>query len=347
MNKSIAHPHIWIKDIKEDEDISGCYLVKKKGLGTTRAGKPFLNLFLADKTGDLEGKVWDRAETLSSLFQEGHIVWIKGRTGTYRGQIQITVTEIQITSDEMDPAVFLESTTEDIPEMMKSLRKILNRIKNSHLKDLNNRFLTDKDFISLFKKAPAAKNFHHNYLGGLLEHTLSVCELAVQVKEHYPHLDGDLLITGAFLHDIGKIREFQYDIHIDYTDEGRLMGHLVLGTLMVEEKAATLKKFPPELALRIKHLILCHHGEYEFGSPKRPKFLEGMALHLLDDLDAKVNGLGRFMEKDRQDGSWTDFNRLFGRPFLKGNIHSPEEKHPDHDPKNQQQGSLFSLDTDD
>jgi 3'-5' exoribonuclease len=160
---------------------------------------------------------------------------------------------------------------------------------------------------------------------------------------HYPNLDGDLLLAGAFLHDIGKIREFKYTSSIDYTDEGRLLGHLVLGVAMIEEKMAGIKRFPEETALRLKHLILSHHGEYEFGSPKRPKFLEALALHTIDDLDAKMNGIGRYMEKDTKDGSWTDFNRMFERYFLKGTLPPSVVDDAVSSPvESGKQGSLFS-----
>ena len=333
--------HVWIKDLREEDDIKGCYLVKQKRLATTKTGKPYLNLVLADRTGELEGKVWDKADQLSSLFQEGDIIEIQGRAGAYRGRIQITVSGLNAIHGEMDPALFLESTAGDLPEMMKSLRRILKDVKDIHLRSLNERFLADSDFVSQFKTAPAAKNFHHNYLGGLLEHTLSVCQMAALIADHYPQLDKCLLLTASFLHDIGKIREFGYALNIDYTDEGRLIGHLVMGVTMVEEKLTELKKFPRELALRLKHMILSHHGEYEFGSPKRPKFLEAFVLHQIDDLDAKIIGLGRFMEKDQQDGAWTDFNRLFGRPFLKGAIASVEEASEDRDEPEDRQGTLF------
>jgi len=348
LDKDSQKRHIWVKDIKEEDDVKGCYLVKEKRLGTTRAGKPFLNLILADRTGELECKVWERAETLSSLFQDSDIVDVTGRAGAYRGQIQITVSDLRVPDREIDPAIFLEATPGDLSGMMKSLRKILSTIKNSHLKALIERFLNDGNFVSQLKKAPAAKNFHHSYLGGLLEHTLSVCQIAEQVADHYPQMDRELLVTAAFLHDIGKIREFGYDLNIDYSNEGRLLGHLVLGVAMVDEKLVELKNFPQELALRLKHMILSHHGEYEFGSPKRPKFLEAFALHLLDDLDAKINGLGRFMAKDRQEGAWTDFNRLFGRHFLKGTVDSvsEEEESIDRDEVDNRQGSLFSLSSD-
>ncbi len=190
-----------------------------------------------------------------------------------------------------------------------------------------------------FKRSPAAKNFHHGYLGGLLEHTLGVCKLARAVADMYPLLDADLLVFGAFVHDIGKIHELRSHPVIDYTDEGRLIGHLVLGVRMVEEKIRTIKTFPADLELKIKHLILSHHGEYEFGSPKRPKFLEAFALHLVDDLDAKINGLARFIEQDRGEGSWTEFNRLFARYLLKA---LPETQSASTEaPPKPSQGSLF------
>jgi 3'-5' exoribonuclease len=346
LNSDTLPQHLFIKDINEETDIKGCYLAKNKRLGTTRVGKPFINLILADRTGELEAKVWDNADRLSSLFRDGDIIEVTGRASAYRGHMQITVTNIKTPAVvEADPALFLESAPGDLSEMMKFLRTILRGVSDKHLRALNDRFMTDTHFVSQFKKAPAAKNFHHGYLGGLLEHTLSVCRMACQVADHYPQLDRDLLITASFLHDIGKVREYSWNLHIDYTDEGRLLGHLMLGVAMVDEKLRDLKSFPHELALKLRHMILSHHGEYEFGSPKRPKFLEAFALHLLDDLDAKINGLGRFMERDRQDGSWTDYNRLFDRYFLKGEIRSIEEgsgSSASGDGVNNRQWTLFS-----
>ncbi len=344
MKSDYKTPHFWIKDIREEDNIKGCYLVKQKRLGTTRVGNPFVNIILADRTGEVEAKIWEKTEQFLPLFQEGDIIEVEGRAGSFRGQIQINISGLKVASGIADPEIFLESAPKDPSEMMKALRGILRKVKNNHLRSLNENFLNDRQFISIFKKAPAAKSFHHSYLSGLLEHTLSVCQMAEQVGDHYPQLDKDLLLTAAFLHDIGKIREFGYDVKIDYTDEGRLLGHLVLGTSMVDEKLIELKRFPQELGLRIKHMILSHHGEFEFGSPKRPKFLEAFALHLLDDLDAKINGLGRFIEKDRQEGAWTDFNRLFDRHFLKGKGPSLEsEELSKENVTDERQRSLFSL----
>ncbi len=324
-------PHIWVKDIRVDNPVRGIYLVRNKKLGQTKRGDPFLSLTLSDRTGDVESRVWERAEEFHSVFKEGDIIEVEGNAGSYRNEIQLTLSDLRIYEGEFDSSIFLESTTGDIKEMMGSLRVIMKEIEDTHLKALTERFFADHLFIEQFKKAPAAKNFHHNYIGGLLEHTLSVCKMSLAVAGQYPGLDRDLLITAAFLHDIGKIREFKCDRGIDYTDEGRLIGHLIAGVAMVDEKLAQIRHFPAGKALRLKHLIISHHGQYEFGSPKRPKFLEAFALHLIDDLDAKMNGLGRYMEKDRQEGAWTDYNRMFERYLLKNLIPEDEgvkESHP-------------------
>jgi 3'-5' exoribonuclease len=333
--------HAWIRELKSEERVRGLYLAKEKKVGQTKKGDPFLSITLSDRTGDIEARVWDNALELSSLFKEGDILDVQGQTGSYKGQIQLTLSNLEV-SDGGNPSLFLETSASDATEMMISLRGLIKKISDTHLRALSERFLSDHDFAEQFKSAPAAKNFHHNYIGGLLEHTLSVCKMAVQVAGHYTNIDGDLLLAGAFLHDIGKVKEFKYGTLIDYSDEGRLLGHVILGVGMLDEKLAAMKKFPEETALRLKHLILSHHGEYEFGSPKRPKFLEAFALHMVDDLDAKMNGIARYMEKDMKEGSWTEFNRMFERYLLKGGIAAPaeDERSPVHI-DNDRQGVLF------
>ncbi len=335
-------PHLWIKDITDEGTVRGSYLVRQKTVGTTRKGDPFISLILADRTGEVDGKIWNDADQLSSRFEAGDVCEVEGYAGSYRGRIQITVSGIKASTEKVDPGIFLESAPVDPSEMIKSLRGILREVKDAHLRQLIERFLGDPLFVSRFKRAPAAKSFHHCYLGGLLEHTLSVCEMTRYVLGHYPQLDKDLLLTAAFLHDIGKIRELRFDPHIEYTDEGRLVGHLVLGTAMIDEKMGEIRGFPPEMAIRLRHLMLSHHGQYEFGSPKVPKFLEAIALNLIDDLDAKINGLSRFMKRDRQDGAWTEFNRLLERYFLKGEIAPVEEESDQEGEQAVRQETLFS-----
>lgn len=338
--------HIWIKDIQENETVQGVYLVKSKTVNQTRQGSPFLILTLGDKTGTIEARVWENVEEISTQFKEGDIVDITGQTGTYKNQIQIQVQGLTRNRADVDPAIYLESTPKDIALMLAELKELANRIRNTHLRTLANLLLADHKFISQFKRAPAAKYFHHGYLGGLLEHTLSVSRMAVKVAEQYPDLDGDLLLAGAILHDIGKIDELNYELSIEYSDQGRLLGHIVLGILRLEEKLKTLKGFPPELATRLKHLILSHHGEFDFGSPKRPKFLEAFALHLIDDLDAKMNGLSKLLKDDRHEGSWTAFSHLFQRYLFKGDTGQQMEKRKGEKAElvDQEQRYLFPMD---
>jgi 3'-5' exoribonuclease len=339
--ENLPVPHFWIEDLREDDRVCCRYLVKKKSLGTTRKGEPFISITLADRTGEIEAKVWEKALDLSRLFRAGDVIEVEGVASSYRGQIQLTLSLVRVPAGDWDPGLFLEASPRDPSEMMGELRLILKSVKDRHLRSLLEGFLRDRDFMGAFRRAPAAKNFHHNYLGGLLEHTLSVCRLAVEVSNQYPQMDRDLLVTAAFLHDVGKVKELSFGLHIDYTDEGRLLGHLVMGAAMVDDKLSGLHGFPQELAVRLKHLILSHHGEYEFGSPKRPKILEGFALHLVDDLDAKINGLGRFMERDQQEGAWTEFNRMFSRYFLKGILGVVEKAPEEEDGKEERQQGLF------
>ena len=334
--------HLWVKSIKAEDLVKGYYLARAKRVGRTKNGDPFLSITLSDRTGDVEARVWERAEEFTSLFKEGNVIYVEGQGNLYRNRVQLTLTSLKAGDGGGDPSIFLEKTEKNVKKMMEFLRSTVDATRNSHLKALINNFLADHHFVSLFKTAPAAKNFHHNYIGGLLEHTVAVCRMAGAVADHYPELDRDLLMAGAILHDIGKTREFKFDTHIDYSDEGRLLGHLTLGVAMVDDKLAALKTFPVDLALRLKHLILSHHGQYDFGSPKRPKFLEAFALHLIDDLDAKMNGLGRFMGKDPHEGVWTDFNKLFQRYFLKGAIPGPEEKKSPIHNQDDRQKVLFS-----
>lgn len=335
-------PRLWIKDIKADDRVNECYLVTQKRLARTKNGKPFASLTLADRTGAVDAKIWDQAEALSRRFLEGDVIEIDGIAGSYRNQLQLTVSGLKVTEEAVDMGLFVERAPEDPAEMMGQLRDLLKGVTDIHLRRLIERFLGDRDFVARFQEAPAAKNFHHAYIGGLLEHTLMVCRLTVEITEYYPRLNRDLLLTAAFLHDIGKVRELAFTPQIEYTDQGRLVGHVVLGAAMLDERILGMKDFPEALAVKLRHLILSHHGQYDFGSPKVPKFLEAFALNLIDDLDAKLNGLARFMEQDLKEGVWTDFNRLFGRYLLKGELQAQGESMEANPETGDAQGSLFS-----
>ena len=313
--------HTWICEIKENDNIDSYYLIKEKRIGTTRRGDIFLNIIIADKSGEVEGKVWDNVEEISQLFAAGDIVRVQGIVSSFKNQLQIKIVGLEKTSRPFETSIFIESSNRLPSEMLAELQTLLASLKNKNLKNLCRLFLNDENFIDNIKQWPAAKAAHHAYLGGLLEHTLSVCKLAEKIGEHYEDvIDKEILLVGAFIHDIGKIEEFSIRNGIDYTNEGRLIGHIVLGIRLLDAKIDKIKDFPEDLKITLEHIIASHHGELNFGSPKRPKILEAIVIHLLDDIDAKINGISKFMAKDRNSGSWTEYNRLLERFFFKGNV---------------------------
>ncbi|NVM56808.1 MAG: HD domain-containing protein, partial [Desulfobacterales bacterium] len=219
---------------------------------------------------------------------------------------------------DVDARDFLPATERDVDQMLARLVQISQTVENEHLSRLLVAFFEDKAFVDLFKTAPAAKKMHHAYLGGLLEHTLSIAMLIQAIAGHYKGIDKDLLLTGGILHDIGKVHEFSYETHIDYSDAGRLLNHIVIGVEMLEKKIATLNDFPEELALVLKHMIVSHHGTRDFGSPEPPKTLEAIILNYLDELDAKVTAVRTFMETEDPETTWTSYHRVLDRFFFKG-----------------------------
>jgi len=313
--------HKWICEIKENDNIDSYYLVKEKRIGTTRRDDIFLNIVIADKSGEIEGKVWDNAEEIDKLFVIGDIIRVQGKVSYFKNQLQVKVVSLEKTSRPFEASLFMESSDRLPSEMLEELKKLLTSLKNKNLKTLCRLFLNDESFIDAIKQWPAAKGAHHAYLGGLLEHTLSVCKLAKKIGEHYEDvLDKEILVVGAFIHDIGKIEELSFRNGIEYTDEGRLIGHIILGLRLLDSKIDKITDFPDDLKLALRHIIASHHGELNFGSPKRPKILEAIAIHLIDDIDAKIKGVSKFMAKDRNSGSWTEYNRLLERFFFKGSF---------------------------
>lgn len=310
--------NIYLKDIKQGEKISSSFLVAEKNMAFSLKGAPYLTVKLKDKTGELDAKVWDNAVNFDQLFKKGDIIAIEGRANTYRNSLQISIIGIKKCKwDEVEPTDYLPGCPGDVNGMFDELLTYVDTIQNKALKELIDAFLKDEKMADLFKRAPAAKGFHHIYLGGLLEHSLSVVKLLVKVAEHYPYLNRDLLIAGGILHDIGKIYEFSYDNLIEYSDEGRLIGHIVMGVEMVDKKIADIPEFPVQLALELRHIILSHHGEFEYGSPKRPKTIEALAVHYIDDLDAKLNAFKSLTANSNNDSDWTAYNRFFERYLYK------------------------------
>jgi 3'-5' exoribonuclease len=310
----------FVTQLSENESLSSTFLVKAKTLGNTRAGKAFLSVRLADKSGEIEGRVWERACEVNGRFTVNQVVRVRARVESYRDELQLNISAIEpVEPEDVDPTVFLPSTPQDPNRLWRQLKDLAARVENVHLQRLLQAFFSDRGFVRQMKRAPAAKRMHHAYLGGLLEHTVSVTRLLSRICDHYPSLNRDLLITAGILHDVGKVDEFSHELYLDYTDAGRLLGHLVLGVQRVQEKIAKIQGFPPLLALSLQHLMVSHHGEYEFGSPRRPKTPEAFALHYADDLDAKLNHLNTVLVAEKETPSrWTTFQRVLDRYIFKG-----------------------------
>ncbi len=310
---------IYIKDIKPGNRVSDIFLVTEKNMAVSQKGNPYLSLRLRDKTGDVDGRVWDNVDEMNGIFKKGDVIRIHSRAVSFRNVIQLSISEIQALEEtEIDPADYSPASKLDTGEMYEALMGFIETMENQHLKNLLTLIFSNGETAEAFQTAPAAKGFHHSYIGGLLEHTLSVTRLIDHVALHYGEVDRDLLITGGILHDIGKIDEFSYRKMIDYTDEGRLIGHIVMGLEMVDKKIDEIEDFPEDLALELRHILLSHHGVLEYGSPKRPKTVEALIVNYMDDLDAKVNAFREYIAGSDDDSNWTPFHRLLERFIYKG-----------------------------
>ncbi len=317
---------VFVEDIKPGEPVETSFLVVRKDTGISRSGSPYLILKLKDRTGEVDARVWNDAERFATRFERDDVVSIRGQSVPYQGSIQINVMDMKrLAPEEFTIADYLPSARLSPEEMITELDAIIEDITDRHIKRLLKALFEDPAVREPFMVAPAARSFHHPYVGGLIEHVLSLCRLATLVASHYKGINRDLLVAGAILHDIGKIREISCTGSFEYTDEGRLLGHIVMGVELVESKIRVLGGFPQKLAMLLKHMILSHHGHLEFGSPKRPKTLEAMVLFYLDDMDAKVSAMEALMEKKGGRGNWSEYQRLFERYIYKGRYISEEE----------------------
>ncbi len=309
-----------INTLKEGDFINLVFRLVSRELLLTRGGKPYLNLVFGDKTGEIEGKVWESAETINEHIQKCSYVRITGAIGTYRNRLQIKVEQIRaVPESEVDPGLFLPVTEKDPDKMLKKLQKLCSdNMEDPHLKKLLKLFFGDKALMEKFKMSPAAKGLHHTFIGGLLEHTLSVTKICEFLCRHYPKINKDLLLTGAVLHDIGKTEELTSTPNFDYTTEGRLIGHIVIGYRMFEQKADQIADFPPRLRMLLGHMLLSHQGQYEFKTPVIPMFTEAMILYHVDNLDAKAELTKRHIDGDtRTDSDFTSYHKLLERFFYK------------------------------
>ena len=302
----------YIRDYKEGDRMFDIYLCKHKQSAVTKNGKPYETVILQDKTGTIDAKVWDPNNAGISEFDTLDYIEVYGDVNSFQGALQVNVKRIRVCHEgEYDPADYLPVSKKNIDEMYKELLGLIGRTENEYLKKLlESFFVEDEAFIRAFRTSSAAKTVHHGFVGGLLEHTLSVAKLCEYFCKTYPILKSDLLIAAALCHDIGKTKELSLFPENDYTDDGQLLGHIVMGAEMVGEKARQIPGFPPVLEAELKHCILAHHGEYEYGSPKKPALIEAAALNLADNADAKLETFSEALQGATGYG-WLGYNRLF------------------------------------
>ncbi len=324
----------FVKDIQERDWVEAPFLVRDKITGMAKNGRPYLTIKLMDCSGEVEGRIWDRVDELSARFNKDDFVQIAGKASVYMGKMQLVLQELdRLEESAVELADFLPVSMRPVAEMVDQLTSLVASLAEPALRRLMQAFMADHRFMTSYTRAPAAKTMHHVYLGGLLEHSLSVAVLADDISRRYPDLNRDLLVVGALLHDVGKVAELRYQRSFEYTDAGKLLGHIVIGVEMVEEKLRSMQDFPLELAIHLKHLLLSHHGQYEYGSPKRPKTMEAVILNFLDDLDSKINGVRTHIEREPDsESAWTQYHRLYDRYFYKGPSKRPVAENPQSKP---------------
>ena len=312
----------YIKELHEGETIRAIYLCKSKRSAETRNGKPYDNLILQDKTGTLDGKIWDPNSNGIADYDEKDFVEIVGEVTTYNNNLQLNIKQLRkAQEDEYVLSDYMPTSDRDAEEMYKELLEFAGMIKNPYLKQaVEYYFVKDEEFIRKFKNHSAAKSVHHGFCGGLLEHTLSVVKISDFFASQYPVINRDLLIVAAMFHDIGKLKELSVFPENDYTDAGQLLGHIVIGAQMISDRIRQIPDFPAKLETELIHCILAHHGELEYGSPKKPALIEALALNFADNTDAKMETMMEALQAGGENTGWLGFNR-----FLDTNIRKTGE----------------------
>ena len=310
----------YIETLREGERICEIYLCKNKTVAKTKAGKTYYSLVLQDKTGTLDAKVWELTNGIAH-FEAMDYIMVDGDVTSFQGSLQLNARRIRVAREgEYLPQDYLPMSEKSITEMYRQLTAIIGTISNAYLRKLaESFFVEDKDFVKSFCDHSAAKAVHHGFVGGLLEHTLSVVKLCDYFVTVYPYLNRDLLLCAAMFHDIGKTKELSSFPENDYTDEGQLLGHIVMGVEMISDGVRMIEGFPEKIANELKHCVIAHHGELEFGSPKKPAIPEAVALHYADATDAKMQTLTEIF-KDKNSDEWLGFNRLFDSNLRKSSL---------------------------
>ncbi len=302
----------------ENKIITSNFVVVSKQIKPKKTGEPYLALTLGDRSGQLEAKMWDNVEEVLNAFEQDDFLKIKGLVNKYKNRFQLTIHKVRkLGETEIDFSDYLPKTTRNIDELWQTLADFVVSFQNLHLKALVQAFMSDPEIAAAYRNAPAAKTLHHAFIGGLLDHVVSLCRSCDLVCRNYPQVNRDLLLTGVFLHDIGKIHELTYNRSFSYSTRGQLLGHIIIELEMLQAKLALFPDFPPELKTLLEHLIISHHGEYEFGSPKLPMFPEALLLHYMDDLDSKMEAMRAHFEREADlESPWTSYNASLGRPLL-------------------------------
>lgn len=311
---------VFIEDFNEGDMISGVYLCKNKQVGTTKSGKTYYNLELVDKTGTIAGKVWELSNAIGH-FESKNFIKIDGQVTSFNNELQLNIKKIRIADEgEYAESDYMPCTGKDIDDMYSQLLALINSLDKDYYKTLLRKFFVDDTtFVKDFKAHSAAKSIHHAYIGGLLEHSLAVAKLCDYYTTYYSVLNRDLLITAALLHDVGKVYELSKFPENDYTDAGQLLGHIVMGTMMIRDKIKTIDGFPARAANELEHCILAHHGELEFGSPKKPALIEAVALSFADNTDAKLQTFIQELDASKESG-WLGFNRALQSNIRKTSV---------------------------
>ena len=310
----------YVENLTEGMEIRDVFRVASKSLNHSRNGKPYLSLTMADRTGEMEARVWEKADELTKLFAQQDFLAIEGNVNEYMGRLQMSVRRLaRVDPETIDPGDFLPRTPRDIDAMWDELVRLCGEVENPHIKRLLELFFEDERFVRGYKTAPAAKGIHHVYIGGLLEHSLSLVKLSRLVASHYTSINGDMLVAIAVLHDAAKMDELTYDTGFDYSPVGRLVGHIALGIGWVEEKIRQIPDFPEETALHLKHLIASHHGDPAFGAIKSPMTPEAVVFHHLDNVDAKLWTYLAAIEKvEDEPGPFTPYHNVLQTFLYKG-----------------------------
>lgn len=319
----------FISQMGEQSQIDEIFLVSDKQLRPNRAGNLYLQLRLTDKTGWVNAMLWNANQQVSESFDNGDFVRVQGKSQFYNGALQLILNKItKVSESDVDPADFETISSGQIDALMGHLADMLRGMRNVHLRNLAECFLVDEALMDRFQRAPAGVKNHHAYQGGLLEHVVSLMGVANSLAPHYEAVDPDLLLMGAFLHDLGKVDELTYERELGYSDEGQLIGHVVMAIPIIDQKIKEAESlsgdtFPTELALRVKHMVVSHHGEYEYGSPRLPMTPEAIALHFIDNMDAKLHCVTQLIQEDVNPNSrWTTYHSMMGRKLYKGDSDS-------------------------